>query len=315
MTGEKIIRSPDFPIIRTARPAETSQSAPMVTALASARDISEYVDSLRARKRTKTTIRTVRCVLNIFVAITGVPILETTPDDVEKWQRVRAAKVGTSALRTQGSYVRNYFRWAVRHALIAEDPTLLMDLPRAPRRRPRPIRDAKLREAIDGAEPVMKAILCLAAMAGLRACEIAGLDWSEVWLGDRPQMRVTGKGGHVDTVDISPPLVEVLNAVRRRSGGRRKGPVIPRLDGKPGRNTPVRISQLANRYLHAMGIEDTLHSLRHRFVTRAYSFAKDIRAAQEAARHASPSTTAGYAAVGGEAVRGAIFHAGNLDAS
>ena len=287
----------------------------MVTALASARDINSYLDALRARKRSKTTIRTARSVLNLFCAITEVPIIQTAPDDVEKWLRVRSAHVGTGALRTQGSYVRGYFRWAVRHGLRDDDPTLLMELPRAPRRRPRPIREKLLREAIDGADPIMRAILSLAALAGLRACEVAQLDWSEVWLGDLPQMRVVGKGGHEYTVDISPQLVDVLLAVRRRGGVRRSGPVIPRLDGRPGFNTPVRISQMANRYLHAMGIEDTLHSLRHRFVTRAYLHAKDLRAAQEAARHASPTTTAGYAAVGEEAVRGAILHAGTIEAS
>jgi len=284
----------------------------MVTALASARDINRYLDALRARKRSKTTLRTARSVLNLFAAITAVPILDTTPDDVEQWMRVRSAAVGTAALRTQGSYVRGYFRWAVRHGLRDDDPTLLMDLPRAPRRRPRPIRENTLKEAVDGADPVMRAVLCLAAFAGLRACEIAALDWSEVWLGDHPQMRVVGKGGHEDTIDVSPQLVEALLAVRRV---RRSGPVIQRLDGKPGNNTPVRISQMANRYLRSLGIEDTLHALRHRFVTKAYAHAKDLRAAQEAARHASPTTTAGYAAVGEEAVRDAILHAGEIDAS
>jgi integrase len=282
----------------------------MVTALASARDINKYLDALKARKKSKTTIRTARSVLHLFAAITRVPILEATPDDVERWQRSRAATVGTAALRTQGSYVKGYYRWAVRHGLREDDPTTLMDLPRAPRRRPRPIREALLRQAIDEADPVMRAILCLAAMAGLRACEIASLDWSEVWLGDSPEMRVVGKGGHTDMVPCSPQLVEVLQAVRRRV---RRGPVIPRADGAPGHNTPVRISQMANRYLRSLDIDEyTLHSLRHRFVTKAYLHGRDLRAAQEAARHASPTTTAGYTAVGGEAVRGAVNAAGDV---
>lgn len=282
----------------------------MVTALASARDISDYLASLKARKASKTTVRTARSALNIFCALTQVPILETTPDDVERWMRARSDRIGTGALRTQGSYVRGYFRWAVRHGYIESDPTLLMDLPRAPRRRPRPIREALLKDAIDGADPIMRAILSLAAMAGLRAAEIAALDWSEVWLGDRPQARVVGKGGHEATVDLSPQLVEALLAVR---GARRTGPVIQRLDGKPGHVTPVRISQMTNRYLRSLGIEDTLHALRHRFVTKAYQHARDLRAAQEAARHASPTTTAGYAAIGEEAVRDATYHAGEID--
>lgn len=281
----------------------------MVTALASARVIGDYLSALRARKCSTTTLRTAKSVLHGLAARAPRPILELDTDDLQAWQERRAAVLNTGTLRTQASYIINFYRWALRHDLITEDPTRLMQLPRAPRRRPRPMRDEHIQTALDAADDLMRAVLCLAALAGLRACEVARLDWTEVWLGENPQLRVVGKGGHEDTVDISPQLAEVLRAL---PGSHRRGPVIPRLDGMPGHNTATRISQMANRHLRACGITDTYHALRHRFVTAVYQYRKDLRAAQEAARHASPTTTAGYAAIAKQDVTAAIFSAGDI---
>jgi integrase len=56
---------------------------------------------------------------------------------------------------------------------------------------PRPIGDDRLAAAMAAADPEMTAILALAAFAGLRAIEIAKLDWAEVGIGQRrPHLRV-----------------------------------------------------------------------------------------------------------------------------
>lgn len=285
-----------------------TDSREMVTDIASRRDIQRYLDHLRARRCSPVTLKSIRSTLHHLATRSHKPILTLDVNDIELWQALRARQIGTGSLRTQLSYVRNFYRWAMRFELIDRDPTRLMEMPRAPRRRPRPIRDDQLQIALDAADVQMRAVLGLAAFAGLRACEVARLDWSEVWLGDRPQLRVVGKGGHEDTIDVSPPLADLLSDLQRR----RRGPVIPRADGAPGHNTPTRISQMANRHLRACDIPDTFHALRHRYVTRAYEHQRDIRAAQRAARHANITTTSGYAAVDEEAVRAAIIAAGSL---
>ena len=61
---------------------------------------------------------------------------------------------------------------------------------------------------------------------------------------------------------------------------------------------PHLVSQQCNGYLHSIGIDSTLHSLRHWFCTEFYRRSgRDLRLTQEAARHRSPATTAGYTAI------------------
>jgi integrase len=136
------------------------------------------------------------------------------------------------------------------------------------------------------------------------------LEWSEVGIVDRqPLLRVTeGKGGHMRVVPLSSALAATLKGLPHR-----RGPVIPRADGRPGPNRAHRISQTANDFLHQMGIVETLHQCRHRFATSAYQACQDIRAVQDLLGHASPTTTAIYAASASAVARSAVEAAGQLD--
>lgn len=111
---------------------------------------------------------------------------------------------------------------------------------------------------------------------------------------------------HIGVVDVCPMLAEALAALPHR-----RGPVVRRLDGQAGPNRATRLSQLANAHLRDCGITDTLHALRHRFVTQVYR-AGGIRAAQESAGHASISSTAIYSAVARREIRAAVLAAGRI---
>ena len=65
-------------------------------------------------------------------------------------------------------------------------------------------------------------------------------------------------------------------------------------------NVTARLSRL-------LGPGHTAHSLRHRFGTRAYAGAFDLRAVQELLGHASPATTARYVAVPSENLVNAVL--------
>lgn len=285
----------------------------MTTALMSAQVINEYLRWMKAKHLATGTIKTARHILHGLARRTGVPILDTSPDDIRTWQAIRAEELGPDTLRNHGSYVRGFFHWAMRAGYILTDPTDAFELPSSTRRLPRPIEEDELHDALGAADDHVRAILCLAAFAGLRACEIAGLAWSEVRLtGPKPVIRVTwtsGKGRKERIVDIAPPLADALSALNQRRGG----PVIPRLDGGWGHNRPTRISQVANDYLKSRGLHHRLHSLRHRFGSRVHEESGDIRVTQEALGHSSPATSALYARVARGSVRTAILAAAELD--
>jgi integrase len=118
-----------------------------------------------------------------------------------------------------------------------------------------------------------------------------------------------GKGSKDRVVPMADLVVDEL---RGFLGGRARGFVIGRLDGIPGQCPEYRVSQVANRFLHDHGIPETLHQLRHRFGTTLYRRSRDLRLVQEVLGHASPVTTAGYAAFAPEQAAKAVQQASTL---
>ncbi|MFR9758230.1 tyrosine-type recombinase/integrase [Streptomyces sp. TR06-5] len=66
---------------------------------------------------------------------------------------------------------------------------------------------------------------------------------------------------------------------------------------------PERVSRTVARLASGLGIRMRYHQLRHRFGTAVYrASGRDLLLTQRLMRHASPATTAGYAAVADEEV-------------
>lgn len=270
-----------------------------------------HLDHLRVRNLRPASIYNRRRTLARLAAWVEGPVLYLGEQDLKRWQADRSGQVGAPTVRMELSNIREFYCWAIRERLRDDDPTIRLPMPRVPRRLPRPISDTALAHAMSTADPGMHAILALAGFAGLRAGEIARLDWSEVGLHDTPPMIrvVDGKGGHERLVPLSPALAAVLTVLPSR-----RGPVIHRLDGKAGHAEPHRISQRANDHLHESGARESLHQLRHRLGTVAYRACRDLRALQEILGHQSPSSTAGYCLGSSEVGTQAIYDAGTLAA-
>ncbi|MDQ3403550.1 MAG: tyrosine-type recombinase/integrase [Actinomycetota bacterium] len=195
------------------------------------------------------------------------------------------------ARATEISHLRGFYRWAIFDGLVRLDPTMRLVRPRLPRRLPRPMPDGDLAMALELAPERVGPILHLAAYAGLRACEISGLRGDHVLLDQDPPLLLVaeGKGGGMSSVPLAPVLVDLLVTMPRR------GWLFPRFDSQPGPTPPHRISQLANRYLHGIGVDHSLHTCRHWFGSHAYrTTGRDLRATQELLRHRSPISTAIY---------------------
>lgn len=186
------------------------------------------------------------------------------------------------------SHLRSYFRWAIEEGLIETDPTARIPRPRLPRRLPRPIPADDLALALNTATTTVRRILALGAYAGLRAAEIAQLHRDDFREG-AILLRET-KGGGEAMVPCSPVLASHLGILE-------PGWVFPRRDGRPGHLSRNSVSMLANGHFHALGMLWTLHQARHWFATEVYRATRDLRLTQELLRHASPVTTASYAAI------------------
>lgn len=224
-------------------------------------------------------------------------MLEATREDVERYIDGRRGRAESKAISSRTRYqilttLHSFYLWAIMEELTTDDPTARIRRPKMRRALPRPIRDEDLASALEQASPQMRAMLLLAAYAGLRCQEIAGLERQDIFeTGDPPKLRITeGKGGHERIVPLHPATLEALLAMMPRVG-----PIFRRPYGN--RYSPAQLSKEIRDYLHdEVGVDATAHQLRHWFGTKVYAASHDIRLTQELMGHASPNTTAGYVA-------------------
>jgi integrase len=194
--------------------------------------------------------------------------------------------------------LRSFYGWALRAGHTRRNPAAGLPPVKVPRGAPRPTPEAVLEQAIAAAPDRTRLILLLAAYAGLRRAEIAGLRWDHIADGS---LRVVGKGGHVRHVPMHDRVAFALEAERLRRGrggfgtgwrytSRPDGPFV--FPGRYGRGVSAdNVGRVAAAALGGYGG----HTLRHRFAGRAYAASRDLGVVQQLLGHASPTTTAVYA--------------------
>lgn len=201
---------------------------------------------------------------------------------------------------TRASYastVHGIFRWMVvraRPRLRVDDPSLILDRPRIPEASPRPMLDRHYDLALACAvsDPEMYLWLGLMGCSGLRCCEVAWLQTTDVepLAAGGGLLHIIGKGGKRRTV----PAGEMLMLTMRPFLNTR-GPVFTRpTDGKA--HTPNRVSQRVARFLQSVGVPAPAraHSLRHRFGTDYHAIDADIYRQAKLMGHSSVETTQRY---------------------
>ncbi len=180
------------------------------------------------------------------------------------------------------------FRWMRDEGMRDDVPTYRIPKVKTGRSVPRPLPTSGLLRALELAEPRIRLMLALAAYAGLRRAEIAGLTVEDV-LGDQNLLLVRGKGGKERLVPMGPVVIQAMNGY----GLPRTGPLFLGIHGQAiSRHT---VGELVAGHLRACGIDATTHQGRHWFATQVYAASGDLRITQEMLGHASPATTAIYA--------------------
>jgi len=256
--------------------------------------LAAHLEWLRLRGLAASTIRRRAVVLGWVQASLGRPLLEASAADLQAWRA--ALGVAPEAVSVYVSHVRQFYAWALAEGLLDGSPAAALPAPRRPRLLPRPIGEDPLAAALATAGDRIRPWLVLAGWAGLRAKEIALLRRECVLDTRTPAVLLVARDatkGHAERV--VPLSAFVLGELRPHLP--RRGWVFRRADGRPGPNSPATVSHLANRHLHECGCSETLHQLRHRFATAVYQASGgDLRLVQELLGHATPVSTAGYAA-------------------
>lgn len=147
------------------------------------------------------------------------------------------------------------------------------------------------------------AILLLSFKAGLRACEIAGLDWSMVTtpngsIADTITIgRSIAKNGRARRVPLNPDLRTALVALAIQAGKPRMGPVI--VSGRGGHLTAGSVVNWFTALYAKAGLQGcSSHSGRSTFITNSARMVAKVggclRDVQELAGHSALTTTERY---------------------
>jgi integrase len=240
--------------------------------------IDGFIASQRADGYSSNTIGArVRCVRAIAkAAFVGVD--ELTVDHVLSYFGARSLKPWSR--RTYLNHLQAFGKW------LGVDLVTGIRKPPAPRSTPNPLPEEELIQLTTRTEGRQRAWVLLGAFCGLRAHETAKLRSEDVSVLQEGEvvLRVQGKGGRTDIVPVPPVVVRELDLT---SAGRL-------WDGV----SPERISRTVAGIAAKHGIRMRYHQLRHRFGTAVYrASGRDLLLTQRLMRHASPATTAGYAAV------------------
>lgn len=185
--------------------------------------------------------------------------------------------------RGRRTSIVRFYDWGIYRGFVTRNPA--NDLPkiRMQQAHARPAPDRAYREALMAATPREKVMLRLAAEVGMRRSEVAQVhsdDLMEDMVGR--SLIVHGKGGKRRIVPLPTSLGRTLEHMPR-------GYVFPGNDG--GHLSPRYVGKLIRDLLPG---DWTMHTLRHRFGTRAYALTSDLLLVQEMLGHASPTTTRRY---------------------
>lgn len=258
--------------------------------------LARHLDWCRLRSLRPATVDQRRYTIRRLAAWLGFPPEEATAQQLSDWYAT-LIRLTPESRGTELAHVRQYFKWLQAEGVRYDEPTVRLPRPRSRPRLPRPITDVDLEVAIMTADNRVRAMLVLAAYAGLRAGEIARLRREDILDGQTPPMIlvVDGKGGKQRLVPLHPEIEVELQLLPAR------GYLFLKADVKGGGPLlPHSVSQMCNNHLHALGITSTLHQARHWFGTNVYRASKDLRMTQDLMGHNSPVSTAGYAAWAGD---------------
>ena len=232
----------------------------------------------------------------------GCAPTEITTDHIVAWFGSQPWRRETR--RSYRSSARAFFSYLHRAGIVASNPAAGLPAIKPESPMPRPTPDYAWQEACCSCDSRVAVMLRLAGEAGLRRAEVAQVHTHD--LQDGPSLLVHGKGAKERVIPISEDLAALIRrgAACHTPGAPRAGWLFP--GETDGHLNPKRVGALVSAVLPDGW---TMHTLRHRFATRAYRATRNLRAVQVLLGHESIATTQRYLAVDDDEVRAAMLGA------
>jgi site-specific recombinase XerC len=220
---------------------------------------------------------------------------------VEAW--LERPGLAASYRRTRLSTLRGFCRWCVVHGYMRRDPTAGIATPKVPEGVPKRMRtdEAEALVATAAADRRTYLVVLLMLQECLRRAEVAALDVEDIDFAARVLL-VRGKGGGGQHTAVLPISAETWDALSTYLAleGHRHGPLIRNRVRRDPRMAASTISALVHDAMIDAGVKQpgdpsrTPHSCRHTGAHDMLERTHDVRAVQQALRHASVRSTEVY---------------------
>jgi len=226
--------------------------------------------------------------------------------------RVHGGARPRSTARQLSSF-RRFFRYLIREALIAEDPTAQIAMPKIGRSLPRSLSEAEV-EALLAAPAVAdplghrdRTMLEVLYATGLRVSELVHLKLGQVNM-NQGVIRVLGKGNRERLIPLGE---EAMRWLRTFIDGARADILLDRSTDflfptrRGDRMTRQAFWHIIKRYARKAAVDRDLspHTLRHAFATHLLNHGADLRVVQMLLGHSDLSTTQIYTHVARERLK------------
>lgn len=261
--------------------------------------------SFRLSEKTREVYTREAALLLTFLNRNSLKLEEVGSSDIEKYIIEREDQEGITT-RTAGkvlSSLRTFFKYLKIEKIIEANPAKLVEKPKDPLVLPKTISEDEMEELMKGFDDDILgrrdyALFELIYSSGMRISEAVGLDVSS-WRREEKAISVIGKRNKERIVfvgDIAFEAVEeYLRDIRPRllSKKNQKEPALF-LNRRGGRLTRQAAHLRFQECTSRLGLEATIHTLRHSFASHMIKNGADIRSVQEMLGHSDIKTTQIY---------------------
>lgn len=259
-----------------------------------------YLKDVKARKLIGPEhARKARSVLSDFAEHCGKRrIRNIGPSLIESWL-ARMGNIAPATIRQRLSFVRTFWRWAVRQGIARRNPAELVSSPKQPRSVPRALPAEAIAAVLEHCPDARgRLIVTLMVQQGLRCCEVSRLTMGDLDL-TNGAMKIRGKGGHERVLPITEETRAAIHDYLAEYPAS-AGALVRSYTNVHRALTPNTISENVSTWMGDAGVKKqprdgvSAHAGRHTCATDMLRGGAHLRDVQAALGHAHLATTEVY---------------------
>ena len=202
------------------------------------------------------------------------------------------------------SSIRTYYRFLSSENILNENPVLLINNPKLPKKLPDVLSEKEISLIINAIQETSqfyqrdKAIIEMLYSCGIRVTELCNLEMSNLFI-DEDLIRVMGKGSKERLLPLGVRSKKYVNEYikhSRNSHIKKSGSSFVFVSRNGNQLTRAMINIILNKWTQVSGLKKSVspHKLRHSFATHLLEGGADLRFVQALLGHSDISTTQIY---------------------